>query len=204
MRASVQSEFVQFTAAFEGSVNFMYLDVKGLVTTGVGNLIDPMPLAVKLPWTCMGTRPASVEEISEGWLVVKGRQDLKLHGGMAYKNVCPLRLAQADISALVQSRLENDEWQLRQYFPGWDSFCADAQLGILSMAWAMGPNFPAMFPAFTTAANAGDWLTAGVQSHIKDGAPERNDANQYLFAQAFVSRDPELLHWPRLPTSDVG
>lgn len=197
MRAAVQEHFVEFVSEFEGSVNFMYLDVKGLVTTGIGNLIDPLPLATRLPWTCMGLRDASTEEVRDGWLVVKGRQDLRMHGGMAYKDVCELRLPQIAIANLVHERLEEDEMELRHYFPAWTSFCADAQLGILSMAWAMGVGRFHDFPHFVHAANAGDWLTAAVQSHIKDGAPARNEANQWLFTQAFTTQDPEMLHWPR-------
>ena len=50
MRAAVRTSFRAFNAKYEGTVNFMYVDVKNLVTIGVGNLIDPISLAVNLPF----------------------------------------------------------------------------------------------------------------------------------------------------------
>jgi len=201
MRAAVVQEFVAFSTQYEGAVDFMYLDVKGLVTTGVGDLIEPITLAQKLPWTCSYTRAATPSEVTAGWHAVKARQDLTQHGGMAYKNVCDLRLSQAAIADLVKQRLADNEAQLKHYLPGWDSFCADAQLGIMSMAWAVGSNFPRVFPSFTRAANAGNWLTAAAQSHISDGAVARNEANYYLFMAASQSQNPDILDWPPPPSS---
>ena len=48
MRASVKNQFRTFNAPLEGVVKYMYLDIKGLVTIGVGNLIDPINAA----WHC--------------------------------------------------------------------------------------------------------------------------------------------------------
>src|SRR5580704_1499007 len=50
MYSSVRDIFPNFSKQFEGRVGWMYLDVKGLVTIGVGNLIDPLPAAVGLPF----------------------------------------------------------------------------------------------------------------------------------------------------------
>jgi GH24 family phage-related lysozyme (muramidase) len=50
MFSSVQSAFRSFTEQFEGCVSFMYLDVKGLVTVGIGNLVDPVGVAQALPF----------------------------------------------------------------------------------------------------------------------------------------------------------
>ena len=36
MHSSVQAIFPEFSKRFEGYVHWMYLDIKGLVTTGVG------------------------------------------------------------------------------------------------------------------------------------------------------------------------
>ena len=49
MRESVRRGFIGFSAPFEGRLHYMYLDVKGLVTTGVGNLIDSVGAAQALP-----------------------------------------------------------------------------------------------------------------------------------------------------------
>lgn len=40
MHQPVIDAFLDFTIPLEGKVSSMYLDVKGLVTTGIGNLVD--------------------------------------------------------------------------------------------------------------------------------------------------------------------
>ena len=55
MKQSVRDAFVDFTAALEGVVPWMYLDVKGLVTVAIGNLIDPVAAALSLPFVRKGT-----------------------------------------------------------------------------------------------------------------------------------------------------
>ena len=50
MFAAVQSSFPAFSGRFEGRVPYMYLDVLGLVTVGVGNLVDPVETAQALPF----------------------------------------------------------------------------------------------------------------------------------------------------------
>jgi hypothetical protein len=45
----------------------MYADVLGLITTGQGNLIDPKPAALALPWRNRDGALASSAEISAEW-----------------------------------------------------------------------------------------------------------------------------------------
>ena len=61
MRTSVQQVWNEFNNPPERRLNFMYLDVKGLVTTGLGNLTDvtgPPPLRTPKP-TSNGPPPTS-------------------------------------------------------------------------------------------------------------------------------------------------
>ena len=47
---SVLADWGAWTAQFEGRVAWPYLDVKGLVTVGLGCLIDPVSAALPLPF----------------------------------------------------------------------------------------------------------------------------------------------------------
>ena len=58
MHASVKNALSNFLKQYEGKVNFMYLDVKGLVTVGIGHLIDPVNMALKLEFGQKGGGPA--------------------------------------------------------------------------------------------------------------------------------------------------
>ena len=50
MHPSVKSVFPSFSTKLEGRVPWMYCDVLGLVTIGIGNLIDPEEAALHLPF----------------------------------------------------------------------------------------------------------------------------------------------------------
>lgn len=198
MYDSVRQNFQKFSSKFEGYVPWMYLDVKGLVTTGMGNLIDSVADAQKLPWYKPDGSLASPNEVGAEWSLVKGMQDKKNIGGGNFGPLTTLRLHDDGIQQLINSKLDANEAILIKRFPGYSSWPADAQLGLLSMAWAMGPAFN--FPKFQSAVNqlVPDFKTAAVESHMNDvgnpGLTPRNAANLGLFNNAQYVLDNNLPH----------
>jgi GH24 family phage-related lysozyme (muramidase) len=185
----VRSLFPSFSKQFEGRVSWMYLDVKGLVTIGVGNLIDPLSAAIELPFIHRADgSPATRDEIGAEWTALKNNTKLAHEGYLACKQVTSLGLTDDAIDDLVRRRLEQNEGFLKKTFADWDTWPADAQLGVLSMAWAMGAGFPAQYPSFSAGCKKGDWNVAAAQCHIRDddnpGVRPRNDANVTLFNNA--------------------
>jgi hypothetical protein len=73
-------------------------------------------------------------------------------------------------------------------FHCFDEWPADVQLGIHSMAWAMGAGFMRKFPKFTDACKACDWKRAAVECRMNTvnnpGLVPRNVANKKLFLTA--------------------
>jgi hypothetical protein len=201
MRKSVESAWPEFTAGFEGGydTNFMYRDAKNLVTTAFGMLIDPISLAMPLPWRGADGGPATPEEVTQEWNTVK-------NGGPEFLSVAArghtqLRLEKPAIDMLVLQKTRANEDYLRRRFPQYDNWPADAQMGLLSMAWAMGPAFS--FPKFEAAANSRppNFAEMANQSHMQGiGIDSRNNANKQLFvnAQAVVDKglDPDTLYFP--------
>lgn len=140
--------------------------------------------------------------------------------GSAFGAITTLQLGDDAINTLVLSKLDQNESALKNVseFSGYDGWPADAQLGLLSMAWAMGPNFAPGFPSFraacfaaTSAAASGDlqgaataWSQAADQSHMDDsanpGLTPRNDADHILFTNAgkviLQGLDPSILQYP--------
>lgn len=205
MHKAVVDRWHEFSEPLEGRVHSMYLDVKGLVTTGVGNLIDPVGAALRLPWKHPDGTAATDSEIRDQWLTLKGQQELKkLHWKYAAK-VTTLRLTDQDIDALVVNKLFENEKALRKAYPNWDDFPADAQLGCLSMAWAVGAGFPAIFKNFSGFAVKQDWVAAKVCCKIKTdnnpGVIPRNRNNELCFDNAATvmqyGLDRSRLHWPK-------
>jgi hypothetical protein len=182
----------------------MYLDRLGLVTTGVGNLVDPIESALSLPWKNQDGSRASPAEIRSAWNTVKARQDWKGRGGGYFGGLTTIRLDDEGVKEIVHRKLLQNEDILRKRFPSYDNWPADAQLGLLSMAWAMGPNF--QFPKFQSAVNQllPDFVTAAAESDIHapgdNAVADRNEQNKILFTNAAkVLReqlDVDRLYWP--------
>lgn len=210
----------KFSTTFEGYLPYMYLDRLGLVTTGMGNLIDPLPMAQALPWKKADGSLATKEEIGANWQLVKARQDLKGHGGVAFKNVQNLHLDEADIQALINSKLASNDKILSTRFAGYPSWPADAQMGTNSMSWAMGANFN--YPKFKEAVSkmVPDFRTAAAESYIPDNPQKditkpptdaslraRNLANKQLFLNAQAALDKNIPHdvlqWAEGVVADV-
>jgi hypothetical protein len=205
----VRSNFLRFNTQFEGILSHMYLDILGLVTVGVGNLIDPVGLAANLPFLHADGSPASMDEIMGEWALVKRHTELAHEGAGAARAYCTLHLDEAGITNLVDDKLTAMATALAKRFPLAD-WPADAQLGLCSMAWAMGPGF--QFPKFQAAAVRGDFLEASTECDINaahnPGVVPRNAANRMLFQNAakVVSQglDGDALHLTPITDASEG
>jgi GH24 family phage-related lysozyme (muramidase) len=206
MRTSVSDVFMSFSTRFEGRVPWMYVDIKGLITVGIGNLIDPVDAALGLPFIDKATgSPASRDEIATEWDMLK-RQSAELgrQGHRACEEITNLRLTDEAIDSLVLTKAASNETIVRSFFPDFVLYPADAQLGLHSMAWALGPAFSPRWPRFTTALQAGDFGGAAAECRMSEagnpGVIPRNDANQtlYLNAAAVIAAgaDPDVLYYP--------
>lgn len=204
MHQSVLERFVDFSAPLEGVVRSPYLDIKGLVTVGIGCLIDPVQMAMTLPWVLPDGSAPTRDEIATQWRALKAQQNLsKLHWKYAEK-VTTIRLTDEGVLEVVRARLIANEKVLRGYFPNWDLFPADAQLACCSMAWAVGAGFPATFGNFRAAANTQNWTAAiaacAIRTDNNPGIVPRNAANRLCLANAqqVLSQGIPLdtLFWP--------
>lgn len=186
MRQSVRDAFVKFSAEFEGTVPWLYLDILGLVTVGIGNLVDPIELAMSLPFSHMNGYKANRDEIAEAWDTIKNAKHLAHDGHFSAEHLTDIRLTQAGIESLALGKLDSNWSQLLHRFDGLEDWPADAQLGLCSMAWAAGPLFRA--PLFDGYCRALDFKGAATECHFNDtnnpGLRPRNAANERLFYNA--------------------
>lgn len=211
MYPAVQAAWFPFNKQLEGYLTFMYLDILGYVTTGMGNLIDPVESALALPWMKPDGTAASSSDIVTAWHAVDCQRsdpkDKRQTSGLATKfggafgGVTSIRLTEDGVVQTVLRQVAANEATLRRYFPGYDSMPADAQMCVNSMAWAMGAGFPATFKAFTAAINAGDYATAKLNADFKGaGVAPRIAANKAMLDNAAESAlrgiDPSALFWP--------
>lgn len=204
MHDSVRLAFPKFTERFEGKVPWMYQDIKGLVTVGLGCLIDPATSAAALPWVRNSDgKPASQKEIALEWLRIKNARGIATRGANAARAIATLHLDETGVSQLAIKRLLQHERYLKLIFPNLEKWPADAQLALFSMSWAMGPGFVSNFPKFTVACKEEDWDVAAEQCLMNAtnnrGLVPRNKANVQLFRSAAtnVAEPIEVLRgWP--------
>jgi len=226
MFSSVQSSFPAFSTKFEGRVPYMYVDVKQLVTVGVGNLIDPVAVAQTLPFRFKNKpginapgSPATRDQIVAEWQTIKNNLSLATRGYTACEPITQLELSDDAIDSLILDRLTQNESFLKrqQSFQGFETWPADAQLGLLSMAWAMGPAGPGGFPHFRGACQNLDFSTAAAECKMNEagnpGLIPRNQANVTLFSNAAIVLAGEAqgkfqrsnLYYPRaLTAADIS
>jgi len=193
-------EFVSFTTPLEGKVDTMYVDAKGYITVGYGNLIGTRKYGEGLPWVRRtdGSR-ATVTEYDEEFDLLSGKAEkLAKDGWMAAEKLCKLRLTDDGMLDLVGKKLASNEAQLKIGFPDYDNMPADGQLFLHSMAWACGPSFwvagpLGRYPALRKTINDArldpvQWVLAMKQCDInpKIGTiVKRNELNKILLWNSF-------------------
>jgi GH24 family phage-related lysozyme (muramidase) len=215
MLTVVRDSFYDFNAPLEGAIPWMYLDILGYVTVGVGNLLPDEAAAATLPFY-QNDDPldaASDDSKRQGWRDVHARQDLAKRGHPPFAAVCGLRLSDSDIRSLVDGKLMQNEQTLKASFPQFEDWPADAQLALLSMSWGLGPGLAAGWPKFTAACRVKDFAAAAAECRMNEvgnpGVVRRNDANQALFRNAAAvlnpenTYDPSTLYYPTVLMSTI-
>jgi len=218
MQESVRTRFRGFNEPFEGLVPFMYLDVKGLVTIGVGNLIDPLELALELefqwknkPGVANPGQVATPEDVTAEWNRIKNNTALAQKGHRACEPLTNLEINDEVLDALIVKRVTGNESFLKRQkaFLNFENWPADAQLGLLSMAWAMGPAGILNFRKFSAACEKMDFIGAAAECKMNEvgnpGLVPRNRANKMLFENAATVLKGEetgtfqraILYYPR-------
>lgn len=201
----------------------MYIDSKGYVTTGIGNLIGTTPKnpleavikseALRYPWKRDDGSLASREEILSAFETVKN-SGMNNAGGGNQTHLTNISLDRSFIYDLFDEKAEEFESRLKEDFPLFDQWPADAQLALMSMSWGLGPAFARGFPKFTAAANqlipdfeqmakeafSRDFTAAYAKFPEIAGKISRNMAHESMFmnaAKALQSKaNADILFWP--------
>jgi hypothetical protein len=206
MRTVCLARFIDWTANFESDTDFPYDDIEGLVTIGPG-LLCSRGLLLSLPCVHPDGTPATHEEIQAAYDFLQSPAALATdkQGGAHYALLTNVRVTREGLALAAKGTLLRFESQLRASFRGWDDACADAQLPVLSKAWAGGGLFAAEWPRFTAAWNASEWEECAAQampSPAKMAAQNesyrrRIAAEQRHLRAAAMTPDPESFSiWP--------
>lgn len=165
----------------EGCITHMYLDTKGKVTVGVGNMLPGVSEALELPFINRESRePGTPEEITKDFRRVADQKPGRVAG--SYKAFTSLDLEDDAIDALLDRRIGDFEAGLRRNFPGYDDYPQACRLALMDMVFNLGNNgLVTKFPSLTRAAREQDWEECANQCRRKGISEERNDEIRMLF-----------------------
>ncbi|MBI4877651.1 MAG: hypothetical protein HY822_23720 [Acidobacteria bacterium] len=128
MHLRVQAVLKEFLSRFEGVRRSMYLDNRSLVTTGIGFMLPSLGEAGRLHWRHPAGRAAGPEELAAEWSRVTGRWP-------PVEGASPLLITPGEVDRVFASQVRARELILKAVFPAWESYPADAQLGMLAHSW---------------------------------------------------------------------
>jgi hypothetical protein len=173
----------------------MYKDSKGLLSAGIGFLINDSPqdaLAIRGWVHKLDGRPATAQDITQEWTAARSRTGAS--DAHAMEAVTQLRLPRPAIDNRVLEIAQGNIAWLKAHGHAWDAYPADGQLGLLSLAW----NGLGKYPNCLGYIQAGNWFYAAGEATFS-GIPRRQSQTQDLLRSAgrVMARglDPEVLYF---------
>ena len=168
----------------EGCIDHMYLDTRGNVTIGIGQLVPSAEFARTLRLVMRDSgEAASAQQIAEDYDNVSAQQ-----AGMAaarYRPFTRLVMTQDDIDALLENHIGEFYAALQREISDFDSFPDAAQEALLDMAFNLGVSgLIKKFPKLVSAAGRQDWQTCAAECERRGIGEERNQATRRLFESA--------------------
>ena len=175
---------------FEGTVPWMYLDTKGLVTVGVGEMLANAARAQSLSFVDPAGQPATEDAILAEFNRVSALAPAKAAG--FYRSPNSPVLPHAAIDTLLMNHLNFFDGQLAGRFSGYPRFPDPAKLGLLDMIYNLGvTGLFHGFPHFMGFVDQQDWLSAAANCHRVGPSQARNDwTRQQFLAAAAAANEP--------------
>lgn len=193
MHASALNQIVEYLAVFEGGgksnpITWMYLDERGLVSTGVGILFDPLAdnkykvtFYKKNDAGAAGDTRASDAELKSEWDMVKGKAEpvpdkageLRPKSGFgsykAFEAITQLRIKEAALSGSALTMVTGIDRSIKHDFgPDYDTWPADVQVAIVQMAYAGGLDARKREGKLYPLLKARDWFNAQDYTYLSN------------------------------------
>lgn len=170
--------------AHEGCIDHMYLDTRGNVTIGIGQLVPSADDAKSLKLYMRDSgEPADDQQIVDEYNTVMAQQ-----AGLAaqrYKQFTKLELRHGDIEAMLDHHIDEFAGDLDREISGFEQFPDAAQEALMDMAFNLGVSgLVHKFPKLINAASHQDWDTCAAECERRGIGDDRNRATRALFDSA--------------------
>lgn len=184
MPAPTFDEIKGFIAPSEGNISHMYVDTKGYVTVGIGNMVPDAKAATALAFVNRTTNnPATSAEITAEFDGVAKQPKGKI--ARHYRQFTSLDLSDVEVNQLFQKRIEGFQKQLKTSYSKYDSYPSAVQLALLDMAFQLGAyGLKNKWPKLNGAIDSEDWAVAATNCMRPDANAIRNDGTRALFERA--------------------
>jgi GH24 family phage-related lysozyme (muramidase) len=194
MKPSALTQFTTKTRELEGYELRPYLDTKGIVTIGMGHAVESRAAWLALPLVWIGDQAVATdsEKLSE-WAALHSMPIP--HEASYYTVTATLTLTDADVTTLFNDDVAELETYARSTFVAYAHFSADAQCGVLSMFYSLGPGGFHGYPRCTAFIRAGNWAGAAGECYMHGCSTARNAWTKACFlAAAAHPDDPDVTH----------
>ncbi len=217
MYPSAKDQILDHLSIFEGVVPYMYLDVRGLVTVGVGNLLDPLSTyGKKVRFYRLSDRGFATEaEVKAEFAFVKSKV---VPGGntpqsgwaryTAFESVTKLRVYPEDIQAAVLTSVASQEkWIVSQLGRDYDTLPADVQVVLIQMGYA--GSLKARMPQLAPFLKKRDYLGARRFAYLSNpqnglrGYEDYNAAFRMMMMNAWIVEQCANLDMAYLSPDDI-
>jgi GH24 family phage-related lysozyme (muramidase) len=181
--ATYLEQSTEQTTVFETAVPWMYLDTRGFVTAGIGQMLPDVASAQILAFLDPGGAPATPDAIHADFLRVQAiapGQDYH-----HYRAPTSPTLGEAVMTSMLATVIAANDAILRTRLTDYDGFPDPAKLALLDMIYNLGESkLFSEYPLMLSAVDSQHWLTASQQCHRNGPNQQRNDwtRNQFLAA----------------------
>ena len=159
----------------ENSINHFYLDGEGIVTVGIGCVVDPQKLGEFAMYRKADNGLASMQEIGNEYSAI--RQLPADREADFYAPFCALYMMPADVVTLFSERLTEIMTDIEAQTGPMENYPDAAQLGMADMGLNLGPTkLRNKFPTYMSDFIAKDWPGCAAECHRLPPVPESRNA----------------------------
>jgi len=175
---------VTATMGWEGSIPWMYLDSRGNVTVGCGQLLSNPADACALPFqSAAGSGAATETDVTADFRRVKAMTPDQ-EAGFYHADTSPI-LSVTEMAWMLRTIVSSNDASLQEAFAGWRTFPDSAKVALLDMEYNIGEGeLLRGYPKMDAAIKAQDWRTAAAQCKRIGISAARNNWTKQMFLAA--------------------